>query len=82
MELVVVVALLAIVAGMAYPLLGSAREDAEKTAAKATMSAIRDAILGSPNMPGYPGGYEICVRVPDGAIKDARPHEFFSSIGH
>ena len=53
MELVVVVALLAIVASVACPLLGSAREEAEKTAAKATMSAIREAILGSPNMSGY-----------------------------
>ena len=53
MELVVVVALLAIVAGMACPLLGSAREEAEKTAAKATMSAIREAILGNATMPGY-----------------------------
>jgi prepilin-type N-terminal cleavage/methylation domain-containing protein len=53
MELVVVVAILAIIASLALPLLGSASENAKETAAKATMGAIREAILGSPTIPGY-----------------------------
>jgi len=85
LELVVVIALLAVVACLALPLLGSVRADAQMDAAKATLSAIRESILGSSDRPGYladmkcvPGFQEARFRMHD--LLDSSSYPSFSNF--
>jgi prepilin-type N-terminal cleavage/methylation domain-containing protein len=54
LEIVVVVAILAVLAGIVLPLLSHTGDDAAITTTQTTLAAIRDAIAGSaPGKPGY-----------------------------
>jgi prepilin-type N-terminal cleavage/methylation domain-containing protein len=53
LELVIVVAILAIVAGFIIPTGAFLEKRAKYTSAKASLAAIRDAIVGTPSQPGY-----------------------------
>jgi len=52
-ELVVVVAILAALAGMVVPLLGATTDDSMLKATKVNLSHVRDVIMGNPERPGY-----------------------------
>jgi type II secretory pathway pseudopilin PulG len=52
-ELAVAVAVLAVLAGMLVPLLSGLAEDARRTAAASTLIAVRDAIVGTADHPGF-----------------------------
>ena len=53
MELVVVVAILVIVAGILIVKAAPIRDSADDTAIRATLHAVRESIVGSPAAPGY-----------------------------
>jgi prepilin-type N-terminal cleavage/methylation domain-containing protein len=64
-ELVVVVAILAIVAGFIIPSAVFLENRAKYTTANASLAAIRDAIVGTPSQPGYysdTGQYPVTLR--------------------
>jgi len=52
-EIVIVVAILAILAGFIIPLVDGYVAQGKTTAAQASLAAIRDAIMGTPDKPGY-----------------------------
>ena len=52
-ELIVVVAILAILAGGVVPLVSQHAANGRQTAANASLTEIRNAIVGTPNAPGY-----------------------------
>jgi prepilin-type N-terminal cleavage/methylation domain-containing protein len=52
-ELVVVVAILAVVAGLVIMNVAGVNEHAEKTVAAASLHAVREALCGGPSGPGY-----------------------------
>jgi len=52
-ELLVVLVILAALAGGVVTMLGSTTEDAQQTIAAASLRELRDAIMGSPAAPGY-----------------------------
>jgi len=54
-ELVVVVAILAALAGLVVPMLGASTNDSQYKATKVNLSHVRDVIMGSPELPGYNG---------------------------
>jgi prepilin-type N-terminal cleavage/methylation domain-containing protein len=53
LEIVIVVAILAILAGFIVPLLDGYAASSKVTAAQASLATIRDAIVGTPDKPGY-----------------------------
>jgi prepilin-type N-terminal cleavage/methylation domain-containing protein len=53
LEIVIVVAILAILAGFIIPMLDSYAASSKITAAQASLATIRDAIMGTPDKPGY-----------------------------
>jgi general secretion pathway protein G len=53
LEIVVVIAVLAIVAGFIIPLLNGFAASSKITTAQASLATIRDAIMGTPDKPGY-----------------------------
>lgn len=52
-ELMAVVAILAILAGAMVPLVSRYAAQARTTAARASLAAVRDAIMGTPDKPGF-----------------------------
>ena len=53
LEIVIVVAILAILAGFVVPLLYQYAAQGRDTAARASLVQVRDAIMGAPDKPGY-----------------------------
>lgn len=53
LELIVVVAVLAVLAGMVVPLLQDTVETAQETGVRASLAALRDAVMGRPERPGF-----------------------------
>ncbi|HYG73960.1 MAG TPA: prepilin-type N-terminal cleavage/methylation domain-containing protein [Planctomycetota bacterium] len=53
LELVVVLAVLAALAGLVVPLVAESRDSSQEQATKVTLSRIRDVIMGSGERPGY-----------------------------
>jgi general secretion pathway protein G len=53
LEIVIVVAILAILAGFIVPVLNGVAASSKITAAQASLATIRDAIMGTPDKPGY-----------------------------
>jgi prepilin-type N-terminal cleavage/methylation domain-containing protein len=54
-EIVVVVAILAILAGAIVPIVSHYAAESKVTATQASLAAVRDAIMGTTNAPGYLG---------------------------
>lgn len=70
-ELVVVVLVLGIVAGVAIPKLGGLHESSKLAATKSEMQRLKSAILGSPDARGVGrGGFEIDVGHPPNRLTD------------
>ena len=70
-ELVVIVLVLGIVAGVAIPKLGNMNESGKVAATRVEMQRLKSAILGSPDHKGVPrGGYEIDVGHPPNRLQD------------
>lgn len=79
LELVVVVAILVVLAGVAVIRGGAIREDANKTTTMVTLTSARNAITGTPGDPGFredvgqiPGSIEELFILPNVTISDAQ----------
>jgi type II secretory pathway pseudopilin PulG len=70
-ELVVIVLVLGIVAGVAIPRFGNMHESAKVAATKTEMQRLKSAISGTPGTDGIPrGGFELDVGHPPNRLQD------------
>jgi prepilin-type N-terminal cleavage/methylation domain-containing protein len=79
-ELLIVIAVLAVAASLVIAHVGGAREEAETTVTRAVLHAMREAVLGTPEAPGYlddmrgvPGFDRAAMRVHDVLDPSAYP---------